>query len=504
MTSGAGPVTVVVLPSPDREDPRLDDTVASALDQGQAVQLAFVDAAGPTLQDALHQARGRAIAVVEAGDVWLPGAFALALATLDADAATDLVWADPCVVGRDGTIAARGTSPAGRPLPPSGTVIARPLVDRVDQLDPDDPWTGIVGASTGTRIRDPLVARPEPEPVEAPSPPRGLRQRLRPRRRARVQPVRTGWDIAGVGDHDPRVPLPPGAEESLRPDHPCLTDLRRRYEALGPPLCTQSFWAEEYLQRDLDLRWFRGDNAYVWQTRHLGTDPALRYELFARYLATVDTRGWLGGLEEDGAFGCWTFAGPGGRPVSRDLLDSVNEMCAIDRTWGLFDGRTFEVLDIGAGYGRLAHRMAAVTGELSAYHCVDGVPESTYLCGYYLAHRGVERAQSVPADQLDRLAGHAIDLAVNVHSFSETSVATIEAWLDLVVELDIPRLLVVPNDPDDLLSYEVDHSRREFMPSLEARGFRLRATEPVVRPDHLRRLIGLRDRFYFFERRAGA
>ena len=46
------------------------------------------------------------------------------------------------------------------------------------------------------------------------------------------------------------------------------------------------------------------------------------------------------------------------------------------------------MLDIGAGYGRLAHRMSAAFPQLEDYCCVDAVPESTFLSEYYLRHRG--------------------------------------------------------------------------------------------------------------------
>ena len=52
-----------------------------------------------------------------------------------------------------------------------------------------------------------------------------------------------------------------------------------------------------------------------------------------------------------------------------------------------------------------------------------------------------------------------IDLAVNIHSFSEMSIAAIDEWLRQLVRLEIPSLLVVPNDDEGILSVEADGIR---------------------------------------------
>jgi 2-polyprenyl-3-methyl-5-hydroxy-6-metoxy-1,4-benzoquinol methylase len=62
-------------------------------------------------------------------------------------------------------------------------------------------------------------------------------------------------------------------------------------------------------------------------------------------------------LEEDDDFGAEVFDFHG-KVVSRDLLDSIIEINFLDRHLGFSSRRAVNVLDIGAGYGRLAHRMA--------------------------------------------------------------------------------------------------------------------------------------------------
>ena len=206
-------------------------------------------------------------------------------------------------------------------------------------------------------------------------------------------------------------------------------------------------------------------------------------------------------------FGCWTFEYPGWPPVSRDLLDSINELYFLDRQLGLLqraDGPS-TVLDIGAGYGRLAHRAVEAVPALH-YLCTDAVPESTFLCEYYLRFRGcLDRAEVIPLDEIDaRLPGRRIDLAVNVHSFSEMSQRTIAGWLALLERLQVPWLFIVPNDAGRLLSTEEDGERQPFDALLAAGGYELAVREPVFADPTLRELIDVNDHFLLFRRRGAA
>lgn len=320
---------------------------------------------------------------------------------------------------------------------------------------------------------------------------------------------RGGYDVVRLPPHDPRLaraaydasrPLPPAAAE-LRPDHPRLEDLRRRYAAAALPMAQRTMWGGDYLARELDLRHFRGDNAYLWQLRHTRGDERTKYYVYLRDLATRDPHRLLGRLGEDGAFGCWTFEYPGWPAVSRDLLDSLSEIYFLDRHLGLLDAPGFSVLDVGAGYGRLAHRLTAAAPALGTYWCTDAVPESTFLCEFYLRFRSVgERARVVPLDELAVLDGRRIDLAVNIHSFSEMSSAAIAGWLDLLRRLAVPNLLIVPNDADRLLTLEADGRRLDFMPLLAERGYRLRTSEPTFADPTLRQVLSARDYFLLFQR----
>ena len=92
----------------------------------------------------------------------------------------------------------------------------------------------------------------------------------------------------------------------------------------------------------------------------------------------------------------------------------------------------------------------------------------------------------------------AFDLAVNIHSFSECTYAAVEWWVELLQRLRVPRLLVVPNEPDELLTLEPDGRRRDFRPLIEGAGYRLEHSEHVVDDPAVRELTRLQDHFHLF------
>jgi SAM-dependent methyltransferase len=302
--------------------------------------------------------------------------------------------------------------------------------------------------------------------------------------------------------HQDTVPLPPEAEE-LRADHPELVELRSAYEALDLPVLARSRWHQGAVGSFLDLRWFRGETLFVWHYREIPRISQLKYYVFSRYVHDRDHLRLLDRLEEDGMFGCWTFSYPGWPEVSRDLLQSINEISFLDRVLRISERAELSVLDIGAGYGRLAHRMSTALPNLSDYCCTDAVPEATFLSRWYLNFRGcTPPSRVVRLDRIDgELGAGAFDLALNMHSFSECPLAAIRWWVELVARLDVPYLLIVPNEPHDLLSTEPDGARRDFSDILTSAGYELEHREPVIADPAVRQLIPLRDQFHLFKRR---
>lgn len=304
--------------------------------------------------------------------------------------------------------------------------------------------------------------------------------------------------------YDPESWVPDDALSLLREDSPRLLELRNSYRKLDLPVSVHTVWDESRLKGELSLPWFRGDNAYVWQFRQVRGEIRLKQYLTLQYVESRDELKLLDVLDEDGAFGCWTFRYGKRDPVSRDLLESVNEINFLERHVQLSNVANLKVIDVGAGYGRLAYRMAKALPNLERYDCVDAVPESTFLCEYYLNFRGVsDKASAIPLTEHSRLSDR-YDLAVNIHSFSECTLVSVTWWLKKLAELRVPYLLIVPNQPEELLTSEADGSKRDFAPVIEAAGYELVQKAPVFDDEELADLIGVRDHFFLFHLRGSS
>jgi len=226
-----------------------------------------------------------------------------------------------------------------------------------------------------------------------------------------------------------------------------------------------SIWTANYVARYVRPQTCRDDNAYVFQ---FGFGPpeaerSLR-SVHARYPDIVHK------LHEDGAQGAVTYLVDGAL-VSRDMLDSAAELGFLrSHVPGLLD---LNVLDIGAGYGRLAHRFRQM-GHRGRYVCTDTVAMSLSLCRGYLDERGLPDVEVIEAASL---ASHAdlaeIDLALAVHTFPEMTHASIAYWMELLGAARVPFLFLVPNLPDDLRSTEVDGTRLPFGHLLQGAGYSL-------------------------------
>jgi hypothetical protein len=272
------------------------------------------------------------------------------------------------------------------------------------------------------------------------------------------------------------APLPGDAARYLRPDNPTLIKLQERYRAFDPEVTTPLDWTDRHIRSE-DIAHFRGDNAWVWQLRDKNSN-ALGYALTLYFLKSIDRLGLLDKLAEDHSFGNFTFT-VGGRLVSRDLLDSISEIYFLDRHLEIGSRVGMRVLDIGAGYGRLAHRMVTALPGIERFLSTDAVAVSTFVSDYYLGFRGVERAPVIPLDEIDRTLGeNPVELAINVHSFSECRAEAIGWWARLISKHRVKHLMVVPNRDGGTGERLLTGDGRDFLPILESWGYRTVVMEP--------------------------
>ena len=80
--------------------------------------------------------------------------------------------------------------------------------------------------------------------------------------------------------------LPKGAEDYLQDDNPRLIELRKKYSTCNPEVIDHTLWGKKNL-KSIDIKYFRGDNAFVWQARGKNMSP-LNYTLTTYYVKNID------------------------------------------------------------------------------------------------------------------------------------------------------------------------------------------------------------------------
>jgi hypothetical protein len=305
----------------------------------------------------------------------------------------------------------------------------------------------------------------------------------------------------GVRPTSARLKTGPTADSAvyMRRDNPRLLELRTLYAGLDPALKTPPLWTDEYTSQT-DLSDFRGHSVWVWQRGNPNFHERA-YLLAAYYVLAYDRLGLMEKLTEDGAFGAiaYEFAG---RQVSRDLLDSILEIDFLDRHLKIASSPPLSVLDIGAGYGRLAHRMLTALPSLGAYLCADAIPESTFVCEYYLRFRGLEgRFKIVPATEIDAaLVLARTDLAINIHSFSECSLDAVEWWMARLAAHAVKYFMIVPNACGHDGRLLRNNAGADMLSLIEQSGYRLVAKEPKYSDPEVQKLALNPTWFWLFER----
>ena len=271
--------------------------------------------------------------------------------------------------------------------------------------------------------------------------------------------------------------LPDGAKNYLNKENEKLKELESLYNKFDAEVTSHLVWREGHVRSE-DLLFFRGDNAYVYQLRGSNMN-LLGYALTTYYAKSIDKLGLLEKLKEDDYFGNYTFL-IDNKKVSRDLLDSITEIYFLEKHLKISSQKNFNILDIGAGYGRLAHRMLEALPNIQTYFCTDAVAVSTFISEYYLRFRNLEnRSKVIPLNNIENtLKNQRIDAALNIHSFSECSIHAVEWWIALLSKYKVKYLMIIPNIYTDSKDKLVTHDRQDISRVLENNGYKLLVKEP--------------------------
>ncbi len=118
----------------------------------------------------------------------------------------------------------------------------------------------------------------------------------------------------------------------------------------------------------------------------------------------------------------------GGRLISQDLANSALEVAAIQRALG--DRRPRSILEVGAGYGRLAYALMSIYPE-ARYTVVDIDPAIDLSRWYLTSLFPPARLRFLAPSQANEIETGTVDLALSVSSFQEMTPAQVEGYLGL-------------------------------------------------------------------------
>jgi len=201
----------------------------------------------------------------------------------------------------------------------------------------------------------------------------------------------------------------------------------------------KGIWNKGFTRR-ITLENFRADNPYVWQKRaYSDIDYLFTYYQVKQW----DKFNILHCLTEKGDFGVETvYSEEDKRLISRDILDSTLE---INFLLDHIGASKLRVLDIGAGYGRLAKRLIE-SGRADFVACVDAIPISTALSEFYLSQELLSGQVLVKElTKVETLTNLSFDVALNIHSFPEMSKEYIWFWAKFIARCNISKVFIVPN-----------------------------------------------------------
>ena len=152
-------------------------------------------------------------------------------------------------------------------------------------------------------------------------------------------------------------------------------------------------------------------------------------------------------------------------PVTRMWVDGNVEIGFLARTLPMWL-RGLTVLDVGAGYGRLAVMLSPL---VQSYVCVDPVPVSVKVCREYTQRYAPAVRVLDVAQLIAEIPAQRPTLAINIHSWNECSPEQISLWLDALEEMSVLYLFTVSHGPDTDFYPTWQEGASGFKPLLQAR-----------------------------------
>ncbi|MCX5788593.1 MAG: putative sugar O-methyltransferase [Elusimicrobia bacterium] len=194
------------------------------------------------------------------------------------------------------------------------------------------------------------------------------------------------------------------------------------------------------------LSTYEPDNPWIFEAVH---------HLYRQALAARDAWGLLDTLEEP-ELGAGTYVMYGGRRLSLDLLQSIDELYRVREASGFERDDRVVFCEVGAGYGRLAD--VVLSAMPNASYLIFDLPESLLLAQHYLTVRhphvkaalypesseavkdplapGAPRLIFGLPHQLREVKRGSVDAFVNVYSFMEMSRKQIETYFGIIDRLN--------------------------------------------------------------------
>jgi putative sugar O-methyltransferase len=262
---------------------------------------------------------------------------------------------------------------------------------------------------------------------------------------------------------------------NLRPTHALSADWRRRYDLArrgmseGDPVFQASrqwalitvfyrlmlrAWGFDSFKRKFGrfLAAYEPDNPRYFEALH---------HVYRSALVPRDKWGLLDRLEEP-ELGDGDIVMHGGKRLSLDFLQSVDEFYRIQEALGFKQDDAVVFCEVGAGYGRLAD--VVLSAMPNAKFIIFDLPESLVLAQYYLTTRFPKRRAALypeSAGVLSSAAGlkdfdlifgvpellktvpkKSVQVFINIFSFMEMSREQIEAYFGIVAEREMGAMFL--------------------------------------------------------------